>query len=61
MNGLKQIQVVGDARAWNVIGLDEQGVLWFGAQRSEGSHRYAVTWTRIHEDTTPEYRVSKPG
>lgn len=48
MQGLKQIQVVTQADAWHLVGLDEQGRLWFGTVRRTAKGR-AVTWAAIDE------------
>jgi hypothetical protein len=53
MQGLKQIQVVTQGDAWHLIGLDEQGRLWFGTIRRTTKGR-AVTWTPIDETAEDE-------
>lgn len=50
MEGLKQIQVVGDPRkptGWLVIGLDDQGRLWHGEPSTSG---LKFKWTRYEEE-----------
>ncbi|HSL50864.1 MAG TPA: hypothetical protein VK878_17465 [Candidatus Deferrimicrobiaceae bacterium] len=53
MHGLKQIQVVTQGDAWHLVGLDDQGRVWFGTTRRTSKGR-AVTWTLIDEAAEEE-------
>jgi hypothetical protein len=53
MHGLKQIQVVTQGDAWHLVGLDDQGQVWFGTTRRTTKGR-AVTWLLIDEATEEE-------
>jgi hypothetical protein len=53
MDGLKQIQVVTQGDGWHLIGLDDQGRVWFGTTRRATKGR-AVTWTLMDEGTDLE-------
>lgn len=48
MHGLKQIQVVSQGDGWHLVGLDDQGQVWFGTTRRTTKGR-AVTWSVIDE------------
>jgi hypothetical protein len=48
MEGLKQIAVVTQGDGWHLVGLDDQGHVWFGTTRRTAKGR-AVTWTLIEE------------
>jgi hypothetical protein len=53
MHGLKQIQVVTQGDAWHLVGLDDQGRVWFGTTRRTTKGR-AVTWTLMDEAAEEE-------
>ena len=59
MHGLKQIQVVTQGDAWHLVGLDDQGRVWFGTTRRTTKGR-AVTWTLIDEAAEEELQQT-PG
>jgi hypothetical protein len=48
MNGLKQIAVVTQGNGWHVVGLDDQGRIWFGTTRRTTKGR-AITWALMDE------------
>ncbi len=48
MHGLKQIQVVSQGDSWHLVGLDEQGQVWFGTTRRTTKGR-GITWSVIDE------------
>ncbi len=48
MHGLKQIQVVPQSDSWHLVGLDEQGQVWFGTTRRTTKGR-AITWSVMDE------------
>lgn len=48
MHGLKQIQVVTQGDGWHLVGLDDQGRVWFGTTRRTTKGR-AVTWSVMAE------------
>ena len=52
MNGLKQIQVVGDVRSWFVVALDGDGNVWYGQPQRPVSVkiRGSITWSRMEEE-----------
>ncbi len=52
MDGLKQIAVVTQGDGWHLVGLDDQGQVWFGTTRRTTKGR-AVTWVLIAEGTDP--------
>jgi len=56
MDGLKQIHVVTQGDGWHLVGLDDQGRVWFGTTRRTTKGR-AVTWALMDEageDTGPQ-------
>ncbi len=48
MLGLKQIQIVQQGDGWHLVGLDEQGQVWFGTTRRTTKGR-AITWSVMAE------------
>jgi hypothetical protein len=65
MHGLKQIQVVPQGDGWHLVGLDEQGQVWFGTTRRTTKGR-ATTWSVMDESAedqgpppTPPVREEK--
>jgi hypothetical protein len=66
MNGLKQIQVVTQGDGWHLIGLDDQGRVWFGTTRRTTKGR-AIAWTLMDEggdsesQQTPETQSPEAG
>ncbi len=48
MNGLKQVAVVTQGDGWHVVGLDDQGRIWFGTTRRTTKGR-AITWALMDE------------
>jgi hypothetical protein len=48
MHGLKQIQVVTQGDGWHLVGLDDQGQVWFGTTRRTTKGR-AITWSVLDE------------
>jgi hypothetical protein len=48
MNGLKQIVVVTQGDGWNLLGLDDQGRVWFGSPRRTTRGR-SLTWALMDE------------
>ena len=48
MRGLKQIEVITQGDGWHLVGLDDQGQVWFGTTRRTTKGR-AVTWVLIDE------------
>jgi len=48
MHGLKQIEVVTQGDGWHLMGLDDQGRVWFGTTRRTTKGR-AVTWVLMDE------------
>ncbi len=48
MNGLKQIAVVSQGDGWHLVGLDDQGQVWFGTTRRTTKGR-ALTWAVMDE------------
>jgi len=53
MEGLKQIAVVTQGDGWHLVGLDDQGHVWFGTTRRTAKGR-AVTWTLMEEGTADD-------
>ena len=53
MNGLKQIVVVTQGDGWNLLGLDEQGRVWFGSPRRTTRGR-SLTWALMDESAEGE-------
>lgn len=53
MNGLKQIVVVTQGDGWNLLGLDEQGRVWFGSPRRTTRGR-SLTWALMDESAEEE-------
>jgi hypothetical protein len=53
MNGLKQIQVVTQGDGWHLIGLDDQGRVWFGTTRRTARGR-GIAWTLMEEGADAE-------
>jgi hypothetical protein len=53
MNGLKQIVVVTQGDGWNLLGLDEQGRVWFGSPRRTARGR-SLTWALMDESAEEE-------
>jgi hypothetical protein len=52
MEGLTQIQVVvqGNAGAVGLVGLDNQGQVWYGElSGARAPARYTIKWTKIEE------------
>jgi len=50
MQGLKQIQVVMQGDGWHLVGLDDQGRVWFGTTRRTTKGR-AISWALIDAAT----------
>jgi hypothetical protein len=48
MHGLRQIEVVTQGDGWHLVGLDEQGRVWFGTARRTTRGR-AITWALLDE------------
>jgi hypothetical protein len=48
MNGLKQIEVVTQGSDWQLVGLDDQGRVWFGTTRRTAKGR-GLTWVLMDE------------
>ncbi len=48
MNGLKQIAVVTQGDEWHLVGLDDQGRVWFGSPRRTAKGR-ALSWVVMDE------------
>ena len=48
MNGLKQIAVVTQGDGWSLVGLDDQGQVWFGTTRRTTKGR-AIVWALMDE------------
>jgi hypothetical protein len=48
MNGLKQIEVVTQGNDWHLVGLDDQGQVWFGTARRTTKGR-GLTWVLMDE------------
>ena len=48
MHGLKQIEVVTQGDGWHLVGLDDQGRVWFGTTRRTTKGR-AITWVLMDE------------
>ena len=62
MNGLKQIAVITQADGWHLVGLDDQGRVWFGSPRRVATGR-ALTWALMDEsaeDQPPPPTSSAP-
>jgi len=53
MHGLKQIQVLPQGDSWHLVGLDDQGQVWFGTTRRTTKGR-AITWTPMDETADDE-------
>ena len=53
MSGLKQIEVVTQGDGWHLVGLDDQGRVWFGSPRRTAKGR-AVTWALMDETADDE-------
>ena len=60
MHGLKQIEVVPQGDGWHLVGLDDQGQVWFGTTRRTRKGR-AVTWVMMDETAEDEGRQQTPG
>lgn len=48
MNGLKQIEVIGHGNDWQLVGLDDQGRVWFGTTRRTTKGR-GLSWVLMDE------------
>jgi hypothetical protein len=48
MNGLKQIEVITQGDGWHLVGLDDQGQVWFGSPRRTAKGR-VLTWALLDE------------
>jgi hypothetical protein len=48
MSGLKQIEVITQGDGWHLVGLDDQGRVWFGSPRRTAKGR-AITWALMDE------------
>jgi hypothetical protein len=48
MNGLKQIEVIGHSNDWQLVGLDDQGRVWFGTTRRTTKGR-GLSWVLMDE------------
>lgn len=48
MRGLNQIEVVTQGDGWHLIGLDDEGQVWFGTTRRTTKGR-AITWVLMEE------------
>ena len=57
MNGLKQIEVIGHGNDWQLVGLDDQGRVWFGTTRRTTKGR-GLSWVLM--DETPEEPALTP-
>ncbi len=60
MEGLRQIAVVTQGDGWHLVGLDDQGRVWFGATRRTTKGR-AVSWTLMDEAAEDTGAVAAPG
>ena len=58
MIGLKQIVVVTQGDGWNLLGLDEQGRVWFGSPRRTTRGR-SLTWA-LMDESAEEEPVTEP-
>ena len=62
MRGLKQIAVVTQGDGWHLIGLDDEGQVWFGTTRRTTKGR-AITWALMEEgaaDDSQQTSVTQP-
>ena len=48
MNGLRQIEVITHGDAWHLVGLDDQGRVWFGSPRLTTKGR-TLSWVVMDE------------
>jgi hypothetical protein len=48
MHGLRQIEVVTQGDSWHLVGLDDQGQVWFGTTRRTTKGR-GITWAAMDE------------
>jgi hypothetical protein len=59
MHGLKQIEVVTQGDGWHLVGLDDQGRVWFGTTRRTTKGR-AITWTLMDENAAEDQGPQQP-
>ena len=62
MHGLRQIEVVTQGDSWHLVGLDDQGQVWFGTTRRTTKGR-AITWALMDEtaeDQGPQQTPTPP-
>jgi len=52
MDGLKQIAVVTQGEGWHLVGLDDQGQVWFGTTHRTTKGR-SITWALIDAGAEP--------
>jgi len=60
MDGLRQIAVVTQGDSWHLVGLDDQGHVWFGTTRRTAKGR-AVTWALMDEAAEDTGPLPAPG
>jgi len=60
MNGLKQIEVITQGNEWHLVGLDDQGRVWFGTVRRTAKGR-GLTWTLMDETREEPGLTPGPG
>jgi hypothetical protein len=59
MNGLRQIEVITQGNEWQLVGLDDQGRVWFGTTLRTAKGR-GLTWVLMDETREEPAPTSSP-